>query len=530
MTVLPLEPDWSNPLRIDREYKTEITESRNMTEQRKALRQQPRRVFEFRAQLGRTGSVDLLSFVEARAQEPYVLPDPTRDTVTTALSPVAAGSLTFATPLPDWIQVGATLVLGKGRYAVKEAVTVASIAGGTVTLTDLLVNAWPAGSVVRDGAVGVLDQSFRFRLATDRSGTVEFRFFEDPGTHKEVYESPATLISGREVWLKKPNWRDNVDSQIEGQLSTLDFDIGVVSHDEYQDFNVRRFEAVYSFFERASAEEFIRFLHRKRGRQQEFWMPTWRPDFRISGVAASGTSAFSAQGTEQLGYFSSSVTMRRIAVFLRSGQTRFFTVTGMAQVGSDTQVSVTPALTEELSEATVSKISWMPLWRFAADKVTMEWPVASVCEAKVALTQLRADFSDDGYFSLFETNPDGNVASATRTYSLVGLPFISTVSEKGDAVFRWGTTAKRISTLLDATATLQVTTRFFLNSGGSPGAQIGASLVDSVTGTGSILLDVRRPIPASAGHVRFILSRVAAVPGDTQFESSTNTVSIRGRP
>lgn len=529
-TLLPFEPNWSSEVEVEREYKTDIITSRNLTEQRKAARQQPRRAFEFDVQLSPKDSKNLILLMESKAQTPFAIPDFTRHTALSTPALVAVSSFSIPTPVPNWVRAGAYLVIGSGRFSQKELVEIASVSGSTVNLTALTTYAWPVGSKVRPAVLGSLDQQFRFTMSTTRAGRVRFRFIENPGEAEEKYVSPPILFDGREVFLGKLNWRDSVSHEVQGQLATLAFDLGIFSYAEFQDFNPRQVQGTYSMFSKEEAEEFIEFFHRKKGRLQPFWMPTWQEDMVAQSDSSPGTFSLTVVGQDVFDLFDGSVSMNRIAVVMKSGTVYFFTVSSMSVVGDNTRLTFVQALSETLGPDSIHRIHWMPLWRFSADKMVLKWPTDSVAETKMALTQLRADNLDDGFFSALSVIADGAVASATRTYPIFDLPFISTTAFKGDALFDWSVFARDTITTLGAAATLQVTVRFFLNSGGSPGAQIGASIVRSATGTGQIDLSVREPIPSTAGHVRFILSRVAAVPADTVFESPVNTVEIRGRP
>lgn len=529
-TLLPFEPDWSADVQVEREYKTDVIVSRNLTEQRKAARQQPRRSFEFETHLAPKDSKNLILWMGSKAQSLFAIPDFTRETELSSSAFIAVSAISIPTPVPHWVRAGASLVIGSGRFAPKEMVEIASVSGSTVNLTTLTTYAWPSGTKVRPAVLGTLDQQFKFTMATTRSGKVKFRFIEDPGEAQEKYVSPPILFDGREVFLGKFNWRDAVNHEVEGQLATLAFDLGVFSHAAFQDFNPRQVQATYSMFSKAEVEEFIEFLHRKRGRLQPFWMPTWQEDMVPQSDSLTGTFALTVVGRDVFDLFENSVSMNRIAVVMKTGTIHFFTVSSMSLVGDHTRLSLLQAIPETMGPDSIARIHWMPLWRFSADKSVLKWATVSIAETKVALTQLRSDDLDDGFFSALSVVADGAVSSATRTYSIVGLPFVSTTAIKGDAVFDWSVFARDTISGLGADATLQVTVRFFLNSGGSPGSQIGASIVRSATGNGQINLSVREPIPSTAGHVRFILSRTAVVPANTTFESPINTVEIRGRP
>lgn len=529
-TLLPFEPDWSSDVQVEREYKTDVIVSRNLTEQRKAARQQPRRAFEFETHLSPKDSKNLILWMGSKAQSLFAIPDFTRETELSSSALIAVSSISIPTPVPHWVRAGASLVIGSGRFAQKELLEIASVSGSTVNFTTLTTYAWPSGSKVRPAVLGTLDQQFKFSMATTRSGKVKFRFIEDPGAATEKYVSPPILFDGREVFLGKFNWRDSVTHEVEGQLATLAFELGVFSHVAFQDFNPRQVQGTYSMFSKAEAEEFIEFLHRKRGRLQPFWMPTWQEDMVAFSDSLSGTFALTVVGRNVFDLFEDSVSMNRVAVVMETGTIHFFTVSSVDLVGDNTRLTFVQALPEALGPSSISRIHWMPLWRFSADKSVLKWATDSIAETKLALTQLRSDALDDGFFSAQEIVADGAVSSATRTYSIVGLPFISTTAVKGDALFNWSVFVRDTISGLGKVATLQVTVRFFLDSGGSPGTQIGASIVRSVTATGQVDLQVREAIPSTAGHVRFILSRSVAVPANTAFETPINTVEIRGRP
>lgn len=111
--IFPFEANWQEQISVDREYKTEIIQSRDLTEQRKALRQEPRRRFEISAQTTQVRADDAWQFFESRAQEAFVLPDFTRTRSLLAAAAKNSNQITIlgASGIP-WLMPGANLVLG----------------------------------------------------------------------------------------------------------------------------------------------------------------------------------------------------------------------------------------------------------------------------------------------------------------------------------------------------------------------------------------------------------------------------------
>lgn len=111
--IFPFEANWQEQISVDREYKTEIIQSRDLTEQRKALRQEPRRRFEISAQTTQVRADDAWQFFESRAQEAFVLPDFTRTRALLSAAAKNSNQITIlgASGIP-WLTPGANLVLG----------------------------------------------------------------------------------------------------------------------------------------------------------------------------------------------------------------------------------------------------------------------------------------------------------------------------------------------------------------------------------------------------------------------------------
>ena len=452
---------------------------------------------------------------------------------TTGLADAIRRAAISWTNVPFWLKPGVALVVGRGTDALKELVTISAVSGDTVTLDVPVSYEWPQNTVVRMAMLGRFEQEMSGRWLTLTTGTFSFVFMEDPNsTYDEVYRSQRDSLwyDGREVWLRKPNWREPVDAGVQGYLATLKTDKGVFSHSSRQPFNTRMWSATYTGMDSFSAEELIQFVHRKRGQRHSFWMPTWRADMVLSGETLAGANTLTVNGTDTFDRHNGSEFMNRVAVFFTDGSVEFNTVASMAKVLGDTQITMANDWSRDLTYSGVYRICWMPLWRLAADKLNMVWPTSKTGETKIAIQQLRADHVDDGYFPITEFTENGNVSTATRTYNMTAFPFLSTGSILGSAGFDWAIDAKKISDGTDAEITLTVTIRFFTNAAGSVGSQIGADIVRTITASGLVQLSTVEDIPSRAGFARFILARTATLPGDTSYVYAANTVNFRGKP
>lgn len=430
---------------------------------------------------------------------------------------------------PQWLRAGIKIIIGKGSDGLKELATVASVDGDSITLAEPTEYEWPANTMVRMAMLGRLEQELSARWVTFTTGNVSIVFAEDPNeTYEEVYRSQKNDLwhDGREVWLRKPNWREPVDAGIQGYLTTLAFDRGVFDHRAQQPFNTRTWSATYSGLSSDAAEELIQFAHRKRGRRHSFWMPTWKADMVLAGETLAGANTLTVDGTKPFDRHDGSAHMNRVMVQFHDGTYEFNTVDSMEVLLGDTVITMRYDWSVDLTYSNVRRISWMPLWRMAADTLTMAWPTSRIGEAQIAIQQVRADHDDDGYFPITAFEGNGN-----HTYDIQEYGLISTGAVLGSVGLVWTAEAALTSAPeTGAEITLSVAVQFYSDVLGSLGEQIGATVTHDVTATGTAELNFVDDIPARTGYVKLTYTKTATDPGGTTYGAAEETVTFRGKP
>lgn len=351
------QPDWRSGYEVTRSFKTDMTRSRNGTEQRRALRKVPRLSVRYR-------TVDEVShFMRVWQANPTAIPDFSRH----ALVSGSGDTLTFTT-VPAWVSVGGLLVLCGDT---PELVEVESIAGTTVTLTDTLAGTWGAGSVVRPGLFGLLSgttQSSRFHRGIAET-SVDFAVY--PGGEPPEDEGTGTTFNGYEVLTAEPDWSASPSFDYIWPVEQIDFGTGRTA--EFRPIvlpqNLIEAEFPCSVAEAVAIEQF--FLRRK-GRRGAFYRSTGHKDFTLA-ANASGTS-FAAQGTalfNDLGTFDFATYPQAIEAVLTDGTRLRRLVTGITTSGGNSIVAVNSSIT--MTTANTARISWLPLVRFASDDLVTRW-------------------------------------------------------------------------------------------------------------------------------------------------------------
>jgi len=361
-------------------------------------------------------------------------------------------------------------------------------------------------------------------METLDSGGWSITFIEDPNEeYRETYLSAPDdqWFDGREVWLRKPNWLEPAQPGVQGFLETLMMDRGVFSHRNQQPFNLRLWSATYTSLSQDRAEEIIQFVHRIRGRRKSFWMPTFKRDIVLLSDVFAGNSIILAKGSETFYRNAAGKMANRIAILIRDGSFEFHKIESMSLIGDNTSITLRDPVGTALTGSTVDRISVMPLWRLATDTLTMDWPISRAADAKMSIQQVVIDEAYDGLYPI-----ESFVDAGNATYDLRGYSFISTGGIIGRVKLDWQRIATKISDGLAATATLRVRVECL---GPTTATTISDTTVET-TGDGLIILDDFVDIPAGTNYARLTFTTIAAVPADTTYSASSQTVAFRGKP
>ncbi len=390
--VWPFAVDWKSGFRVNLSFKTDIWTSRSGKEQRRALRTTPRKTVEFSSI---TSGVKLRTFRALMASwqnKVMIMPDVTRRVLASAAS---AGGTTSVTvdAVPDWLAAGATVVMVDGDR--REIRKIDHLADQVVVFT-ASSGAWPAGSKVYPGLQGVLAGDLSARQLTDSIATVNVRFEVDPASEPPRSQgSPVATLEGREVFTRKPNWRDGIDVSYQFPSETVDYGRGVISRFRPISFSTQIFKASYVGRDPENLQAIQQVFERAKGRRGEFHISTGMPDLVLAATALVGNFFIRVAGQEVFSAFANDTVHRAIEVVLNDGSRFYRKLVGTTPIttvsdvdGDDTMIQLTGALPVTITPASVSRISWLPAARFASDEMTIDYLTDEVGQTQLAIQTL----------------------------------------------------------------------------------------------------------------------------------------------
>lgn len=380
-------PDWRNGFDVKRAFETDIKISRDNTEQRRALRANPRFFIDYRTMLTGDEFREAKLWLRAWQNKPAVIPDFSRWARLTAGSAAATSTLDV-NPMPAWAAAGQRAIL---CGAFDEEVLIDSVAGTTITLTEPLAVTWNEGDVLRPTFFGLING----RTATSRltASAAQFDISLDAypgGTPPRAAGAAWASFNSREIFTPEPDARADVASL--WPVETKDVNRGWIAQFRPIDRNEQLVEFDFSGMNVELAGQVEQFFDRHKGRRNAFYLPSGEKDFDLAANAGSGTSTFLSSGlaiSNDFGAINYASVETAIAVCMADGSHHYRRVTDIDASGGNSRITVSSAWPLTLTPANVARISWMPVCRFGSDEMTTSWRSPLTAATRLAFQTVR---------------------------------------------------------------------------------------------------------------------------------------------
>ncbi|MCO1335463.1 hypothetical protein MO867_14080 [Microbulbifer sp. OS29] len=364
----PFAPDWSQGVHEMLEWLTDILPSRTAVEQRRALREFPRRFYSF--QTLATGAertrLDLALYGwGARVWAVPIWHD------VQLLTMVAAGSeeITCTTEYRDFVAGGTALLLGENANQY-EVLNVRAIQSDRLQLIDPVQNHWPQGTrlyPMRNARLVAQPQMQKRSGATVRA-QVEFLLVEPT-------DWPTDSLPSYRGWpvLEVPAAESNdLSSSYIRLLDALDNDIDNPAISEPIELGLSLQShrwLTQGAGERAALRSLFYML---RGRQKSVWLPTGMEDLQLLDPIPTNSSSLDIAHVHYVRLVALSEGRRDLRIELRDGTTWYRRITNCAEVDSQTErLALDSPLDRAIDPAEVRRISFMALVRADSDRVEL---------------------------------------------------------------------------------------------------------------------------------------------------------------
>lgn len=390
--VFPFPPNWSSPVNETFDWKTDILLARDGSEQRRALRLNPRRGFEYTMLLGGEDASMYEAYLWGWQSRWYALP------VWTDI-----GKLTTPAVADDTTLQLDTEHLGfrAGDYALLytdtknyEAVKLAGVSPSGLTLDGEVVGNWPVGTRVYPIIVAHLVDSVQGSRYSARAVTPTGVIFNS--SPEDTYSNlPAvaasTLYDGIEVVTARPNWGSPINNAFTRRFDTVDAEVGPVAY--YETETTSRIVRPFSWFlkSRADMAAFRALIYRLRGQAKTVWMPSWHDDFEIAASNASNQSVLYIKGTWFHQMVGVDTSRDRLEIRLPNGTVVYRRITGTTPNYSTdtTMLQLDSTLGTTVTPVNNSRVRLLLRVRLASDKVVIPWRTDRVADPQTTFSTVK---------------------------------------------------------------------------------------------------------------------------------------------
>lgn len=408
--VWKFSPNWSTNFEVTYEYKTDIIVAASGREQRRQVRQTPRKSMNFTIALKNSNRRIFREQMTGNQHGRFYVPEYTRYVTTTVDAGADEIVFTVDTLPPWWLsEHNNYVILHYGdQWSLRRIDFVGSDSNSdehTVYFKtdDSLV--WPAGTKIYPAIQSWLKDEISSTLLTSAVQQAQMEFIGLPGIEAlEPATTPTNFIDGRELWLKKPNWATPPSVTDYRPTTFIDFGWGRMDRVSDIQHQGQRLVLAYTGRNFAEAEELRQFYVRCAGQLHEFYMPTWQPDIDLERpigaldlelfISGADLGAFYSQDLVRLGAGLAIVKTDQTIVYAQIADI-------FADVDSNSQevsiIALKEALGEDIALEDIDMVCWMPLWRHATDTLTVGWTTDGVCQLSFTVqTQpwLPADIDD----------------------------------------------------------------------------------------------------------------------------------------
>lgn len=386
----PLTPTWDEGYEIQYEFKTEVFTSYNGTEQRRALRETPRKKISYTAhphheQLRRWNDL-MFSWQGNTINIPEL---PRKIKVLGQI--IHDDTLIPLLYIPHWMVPGQSIMVISGDYNILTSVKTTS--PGLLELQTSVGVDLPPGAFIHPVVSGLLAKQIKSTRLTNMVATVKFELEITPASELDVgVQAADETFNGHEIFTVKPNWATSPDMTYESYREMVDFGRGRWSKFDPIPYRTQTLQFYYSGKGYAGARDMLDLFQRMKGQRGDFYMPDWEADIQMKGIVPATTKAIRVEGRQFLKDYQDDTIHRAIAVNLRDGTTYYRKVDTISPIedddGFDTTIQLTETFPEELTVFNVKTINWMPLWRFATDTLTIQWLTDEVWQCTFTLKTL----------------------------------------------------------------------------------------------------------------------------------------------
>lgn len=383
--------DWDEGVEETIEYLTDVLRAYSDNEQRRALRQVPRRAVKFRAlTLNARDAAGLESLIWGWQHQPYGVPWwPDAQPLTADLP---AGSYAIPVETADrQFAAGGLVAIWVDEYTF-EALTITSVGAHAIGVSSPTQFSWAGDPGTRVIPVFLcrLPASIDVSRHSSEIDQVDLSFIGESAQPAPAPASSPAQFKGFDVLEIAPNWESApLKRSYKRSLVTIDPKIGPIQVIDKGGSAIVGQEFPWWLDTHPVVTAFRAFILRRLGQLVPFWIPTWDQDLVLANDVNSGDTGIVIKSEFYSRFFFPNEARRFVAFIPTDGSGNVYRkITAAADNGDGTEGLTLEASTGKTFAKGSTMISFLTLARLAEDRVAIKWTSADHADALISLQEV----------------------------------------------------------------------------------------------------------------------------------------------
>lgn len=391
ITLFSIAPDWNEGMEETFEFLTDVLPAYSDNEQRRALRQLPRRAMRFRAlTLNARDAAGMESLIWGWQNQPYGVP--WWPDAQPLLADIGIGSFSIPVDTADrQFANGGLVAIWQDEFTF-EALSIVTVAAHSVTVSSPTQFAWKAGPGTRIIPVLLcrLPSSVDVSRHSSEIDHVDLNFIGEAGQPALAPTVSPTQFKGFDVLEIAPNWeKAPLKRNYKRSIVTIDPKVGPIQVIDKGGTALVGQEFPWWLDTHPNVTTFRAFMLRRFGQLNPFWIPTWDQDLVLFQDVLSTDSGIRIKSEFYTRFFFPTQARRFIAFVPIDGSGNVYRkITASADNGDGTENLVLEAATGKNFGKTATMISFLTLARLAEDRISIRWDSSEHAESILSLKEV----------------------------------------------------------------------------------------------------------------------------------------------
>ena len=389
ITVFSVAPDWDGGVKESISFLTDVFKGYSDNEQRRGLRQMPRRGLKYRATaLSAREAAGMESLLWGWQAQPFAVPWWQDATGLTADTP--AGSFSIPCDTTDrQFAAGGIVIVWVDEFTF-EALTIETVEDDHITTTSETQLNWFSGAatLVMPCFLARIPNSVKVDRLWSAADSIDLEF---TGEAQQPAPTPAITLpmyKGFPVLEQMPNWRSSLNRTYNRSLAILDPKIGPITMVPKGQTAVVEQEFPWYLEDHAAVTKFRAFLLGQFGQLRDFWIPTWDQDLVLEQSVGASDTGISIASEFYTQFLFPSKARRYLAFIPIDGSGNVYAkVTAAADNGDGTELLTLETPTGKVFPKTTTQVSFLTLARLAKDS-EIEWSTTDLAEATLTFQEV----------------------------------------------------------------------------------------------------------------------------------------------